>query len=97
MPSPYQISLLNIDASTWTPIIAPFSCSVIGIKNIFNLANILIKTDSDSDVILPGYQEIIGMPYDRLSIRAERFLNGSIVCYLQSSFGSGNCVVRFLA
>jgi hypothetical protein len=104
MAAPYTIQELDIDPQNWTPIIAPFSCNNISVRNTLDV-DVYIKTDltqADQDVINSMTQEIIaspisGAPYwPHAPLGAYRFEAGATVAYLQSTSGTGAVKIRFV-
>jgi hypothetical protein len=99
-PPVYSKLKLTLDASVWTPIVVPFDCNYINIRNIdINGVDILIRSDStDStteDSIAAGSQETISAQFVP-DANVFRFNRDTIVCYLKSSSGSVATVLTFV-
>jgi hypothetical protein len=93
MPEPFEIREFDIDPATWTPIVVPFDCNNVSIRNTV-AADLKIRTDLqriDQDIIAPGVQEVIaapisGAPFWRdAQYRPYRFMAGSIVVICKAS------------
>jgi hypothetical protein len=104
MTAPFAIQDLDIDPQNWTPIIAPFGCNNVAVRNTLGV-DISIRTDlsrPDRDTIGPLTQEgivapISGAPYwPDAPTGPYRFQQGAIVAYLQSSSGVGTVKIRFV-
>jgi hypothetical protein len=104
MTAPFAIQDLDIDPQNWTPIVAPFGCNNVAVRNTLAV-NISIRTDlsqPDLDTIAPSAQEgivapISGAPYwPHAPMQPYRFQQGDIVAYLQSTSGTGAVKVRFV-
>jgi hypothetical protein len=104
MPAPFSIQDLDIDPQSWTPILAPFGCNNVAVRNTLAV-DIRIRTDltrPDQDLIGPSTQEgitapISGAPYwPDAPTGPYRFEQGGIVAYLQSTSGIGTVKVRFV-
>jgi hypothetical protein len=104
MAATFAIQELDIDPQNWTPIVAPFGCNNVSVRNTLSV-DINIKTDltqSDQDVINPLTQEIIsapisGAPYwPDAPLGPYRFPPGGTVAYLQSTSGTGAVKIRFV-
>jgi len=104
MPTPFEIQDLDIDPQNWTPIVAPFGCNNVAVRNTLAV-DINIRTDlsrPDQDVIAASVQEAIvaplsGAPFWRdATSNPYRFMPGSTIAYLQSSSGTGTVKVRFV-
>jgi hypothetical protein len=104
MAAPFSIQNLDIDPENWTPIVAPFGCNNVGIRNTLGV-DINICTDlslPDYDVIASQAQEgivapISGAPYWPDAPQGTyRFQAGAIVAYLQSTSGTGTVKIRFV-
>jgi hypothetical protein len=95
MPAPFQILVLNINTTTWTPITVPFDCTSLAIKNR-DLSNpVLMRTNasdaSTQDTLAPGAEQSLAVPFHRY-----RFANGSQPIWLQATAGTGPVVLKFL-
>jgi hypothetical protein len=97
MPAPYQILDLDLDPQNWTPIITPFGCSNVAVRNPLNV-DLKIKADlsrTDQDIVPAFAQEGIipplsGAPFWRDTAESPyRFMPGSTVAYLQTTSGAG--------
>jgi hypothetical protein len=104
MTAPFAIQNLDIDPQTWTPVVAPFGCNNVAVRNTLAV-DISIRTDlnlPDRDTIAPSAQEgivapISGAPYwPHAPMSPYRFPQGAIVAYLQSTSGIGTVKVRFV-
>ena len=104
MAAPFAIQNLDIDPQNWTPIVAPFGCNNVGVRNTLGV-DINIRTDlnlPDQDVISPQEQEgivapISGAPYWPDAPQGTyRFQPGAVVAYLQSTSGTGTVKIRFV-
>ena len=104
MPAPFAIQDLDLDPQTWTPILAPFGCNNVAVRNTLGV-DIKIRTDlgqPDQDTIGPSTQEGIvapmsGAPYwPDAPLGPYRFAEGAIVAYLQSASGIGTVKIRFV-
>jgi len=104
MSAPFAIQDFVVDPLNWTPIVAPFGCNNVAVRNTLAV-DIKIRTDlaqPDQDTIGPAAQEgivapISGAPYwPDAPIGPYRFQQGAIVAYLQSSSGTGTVKIRFV-
>jgi hypothetical protein len=104
MTAPFAIQNLDIDPQDWTPIVAPFGCNNVAVRNTLAV-DISIRTDlsqPDQDTISPGAQEgivapISGAPYwPHAPMNPYRFQQGAIVAYLQTTSGIGTVKIRFV-
>ena len=104
MSAPFAIQDLDIDPQNWTPIVAPFGCNNVAVRNTLAV-DISIRTDlsqPDRDTITPSAQEgivapISGAPYwPHAPAGPYRFQQGAIVAYLQTTSGTGTVKVRFV-
>jgi hypothetical protein len=104
MTAPFAIQDLDIDPQNWTPIVAPFGCNNVAVRNTLAV-DISIRTDlsrPDLDRIAPSAQEgivapISGAPYwPHAPMQPYRFQQGAIVAYLQATSGTGTVKVRFV-
>ena len=104
MPAPFEIQDLDIDPQNWTPIVAPFGCNNVSVRNTLDV-DINICTDPsrpDQDIISPAVQEAVvaplsGAPFWRDATPSPyRFMPGSTIAYLQSTSGTGTVKVRFV-
>lgn len=104
MPAPYQILDLDIDPQNWTPIITPFGCNNVAVRNPLNV-DLKIKTDlarADQDIVPALAQEGIiaplsGAPFWRDTAESPyRFMPASTVAYLQTTSGTGAVKIRFV-
>jgi len=95
MPAPFQISVLNINISTWTPITVPFNCTSLAIKNRDLSNSVLLRTNpADSgtqDTLAPGAEQSLAVPFHRY-----RFLAGTQPIWLLATAGTGPVVLKFL-
>jgi hypothetical protein len=104
MTAPFAIQNLDIDPQNWTPIVAPFGCNNVAVRNTLAV-DISIRTDlsqPDRDTIAPSAQEgivapISGAPYwPHAPMNPYRFQEGTIVAYLQTTSGIGTVKIRFV-
>jgi hypothetical protein len=104
MAAPFTIQDLDLDPQNWTPIVAPFGCNNVAVRNTLGV-DVKIRTDlaqPDQDVIGPSAQEGIvaplsGAPYwPDAPIGPYRFPQGAIVAYLQAASGTGAVKIRFV-
>jgi hypothetical protein len=104
MTAPFAIQNLDIDPQNWTPIVAPFGCNNVAVRNTLAV-DISIRTDlgqPDQDTIAPSAQEgivapISGAPYwPHAPQNPYRFQQGAIVAYLQTTSGIGTVKIRFV-
>ena len=103
--SAYYKQVLDIDNVTWTPVIPDASgvagINYLGIKNA-TAFEMYMRTDSadptTQDTIYPGSIESVeAAPWaNSQPLGNIRFLNGSTVCYLQMSQGTGEAVITGL-
>lgn len=95
MPAPLEIKVININTSDWTPLLVPFDCSSISVKN-GGSATIRMRTASGDvtteDTLGAGVEQAFAVPFHRY-----RFLAGSQPVWLQALAGTGPVVVKFLA
>jgi hypothetical protein len=104
MAAPFEIRDVDVDPETWTPVVAPFGCNNVAIRNTLSV-DLRIRTDlaqPDQDILSAGAQEGIvaplsGAPFWRDATTSPyRFMSGSTVAYLQSSAGTGTVKARFV-
>ena len=104
MPAPFEIQDVDVDPQNWTPVVAPFGCNNVAIKNTLPV-DLKVCTDlsrPDQDIISSSVQEAIiaplsGAPFWRdAPANPYRFMSGSTVAYLQASSGTGTVKVRFV-
>ena len=104
MPAPFEIHDVDVDPQSWTPVVAPFGCNNVAIKNTLSV-DLKVSTDlsrPDQDIISSSVQEAIvaplsGAPFWRDSTTSPyRFMPGSTVAYLQTASGTGAVKVRFV-
>jgi hypothetical protein len=104
MPAPFEIRDVDVDPQNWTPVVAPFGCNNVAIRNTLS-SDLKIRTDlsrPDQDVISAFVQEAIvaplsGAPFWRDATTSPyRFQPGSTVAYLQTAAGTGTVKVRFV-
>jgi hypothetical protein len=104
MAAPFEIRDFVVDPQNWTPVVAPFGCNNVAIRNTLSV-DLLIRTDlsrPDQDVIPASVQEGIvaplsGAPFWRDSTASPyRFMPGSTVAYLQTTSGTGTVKARFV-
>ena len=104
MPAPFEILNVDVDPQSWTPVVAPFGCNNVAIKNTLAV-DLKVCTDlsrPDQDIISSSVQEAIvapisGAPFWRDSTASPyRFMPGSTVAYLQTASGTGAVKVRFV-
>ena len=104
MAIPFAIQDVVVDPLTWTPVVVPFGCNNIAIRNTLT-ADLKIRTDlsrPDQDVISSLVQETViaplsGAPFWRDATSSPyRFMTGATVAYLQTAAGTGTVKVRFV-
>ena len=104
MSAPFAIQDFIVDPQNWTPIVAPFGCNNVAVRNTLAV-DLKIRTDltrPDLDTIGPATQEgivapISGAPYwPDAPIGPYRFPQGATIAYLQSSSGTGAVKIRFV-
>jgi len=104
MAAPFEIRDVVVDPQTWTPVVAPFGCNNVAIRNTLAV-DLKIRTDlarPDQDILPASVQEGIiaplsGAPFWRDATASPyRFMPGSTVAYLQCSAGTGTVKVRFV-
>ena len=98
----FSIRDLDVDPQNWTPIIAPFGCNNVAVRNTLNV-DVKIRTDlgiPDQDLIAPMAQEGIVAPLSGAPYWPDagtyRFAEGAIVAYLQTTSGLGTVKIRFV-
>ncbi len=96
MPAPLEIKVVNINSATWTPVVVPFDCSSISVKNATEATSIRMRTTSadaaTEDVLNPGREQAFAVPFHRY-----RFLAASQPLWLQAAEGTAPVVIKFLA
>lgn len=104
MAAPFEIRDVDVDPQNWTPVVAPFACNNVAIRNTLSV-DLKIRTDlarPDQDTLAASAQEGIvaplsGAPFWRDATASPyRFMPGSTVAYLQSSSGTGTVKARFV-
>lgn len=104
MAETYEIREFDVDPAIWTPIVVPFDCNNVSIRNTVGV-DLKIRTDLarlDQDIIGPSVQEIIAAPISGAPFwrdaqqRPFRFMQGSTLGYLQTQSGTGSVKVRFV-
>jgi len=102
VPWPFKIADLVISDQDWTPVIAPWACNSVAVKNTLDVP-IKIKTDEAEDLLAVGMQELITAAYaadlrplSSMPEGARRFAGGATVMSLKATAGSGTVKVRFL-
>jgi hypothetical protein len=104
MPAPFEIQDIDVDPQNWTPVVAPFACNNVAIKNTLS-CDLRVCTDlsrTDQDIISSSVQETIvaplsGAPFWRDAATSPyRFMPGSTVAYLQAASGTGTVKARFV-
>ena len=95
----FAIRDLDLDPQNWTPIVAPFGCNNVAVRNTMSV-DIKIRTDQDYDLIAPQTQEGIVAPLSGAPYWPDagpyRFAEGAVVAYLQSTSGLGTVKLRFV-
>jgi hypothetical protein len=95
MPAPLEFKTISINADGWTPVVVPFDCSSIAIKNNCSSA-VKMRTNANDvltqDMLAAGCEQMFAVPFHRY-----RFLAGAQPLWLQASAGTGPMVVKFLA
>ena len=96
MPAPLEIKVININSATWTPVVVPFDCSSIAVKNPTEATAVRMRTNSKDaateDLLNPGREQAFAVPFHRY-----RFLAASQPLWLQTADGTAAVVVKFLA
>jgi hypothetical protein len=96
MPAPLEIKVISINSSAWTPIVVPFDCSSISLRNAAQTNPIRMRTTSTDasteDTLGPGREQAFAVPFHRY-----RFLTRSQPVWLQSVDADAPVVVKFLA
>lgn len=95
MPAPLEIKVISVNTADWTPILVPFDCSSIALKNGGNALIRMRTTSADAsteDILAAGGEQAFAVPFHRY-----RFLTGSQPVWLQAASGTGPVVVKFLA
>ena len=96
MPAPLEIKVVNINSTTWTPVVVPFDCSSLAVKNSTEATVVRMRTTSSDaateDLLNPGREQAFAVPFHRY-----RFLAASQPLWLQAVGGSASVVVKFLA
>jgi len=104
MAAPFEIRDFTVDPQNWTPIVAPFGCNNVAVRNTLAV-DLNIRTDlsrPDQDVISSSVQEAIvaplsGAPFWRDATSSPyRFMPGSTIAYLRSASGTGTVKARFV-
>jgi hypothetical protein len=96
MPAPLEIKVIPVSSETWTPVVVPFDCSSIAVKNA-DAGNVCrMRTDAadaaTEDVLGAGREQTFAVPFHRY-----RFLAGSQPLWLKADAGAGPVVLKFLA
>ena len=95
MPAPLEIKVISINTADWTPILVPFDCSSISVKNAGSAAIRMRTTSGDAsteDTLAAGAEQAFAVPFHRY-----RFVAGSQPVWLRADSGTGPVVVKFLA
>jgi hypothetical protein len=96
MPAPLEIKVISINSADWTPIVVPFDCSSMAVKNADESNAVRMRTNSGDastqDMLSGGREQAFAVPFHRY-----RFLAGSQPVFLQAVAGTGPVVVKFLA
>jgi hypothetical protein len=96
MPAPLDIRVLNVTATEWIPIVVPFDCSSMAIKNGGTSGSVRMRTNSQDpateDVLNAGSEQTFAVPFYRY-----RFVNGAQPLWLQAASGSIPVILKFLA
>ncbi len=96
MPAPLEIQVLNVNASDWTPIVVPFDCSSMAIKNSSTSVLVRMRTSSQDpsteDILSPGSEQTFAVPFYRY-----RFVNGAQPVWVQAASGTAPVILKFLA
>jgi len=91
-----------IDATNWTPIIAPYDCDMFWLKNIGAGSVTLLRTDKDDsateDTLQTGYQESCTAIHlaKGPTESAWRFPKDAVILYAKADSGTGPLVVTFI-
>lgn len=96
MPAPLEIQVLDVNATGWTPIVVPFDCSSMAIKNGSPSVSVRMRTNSQNpsteDILSPGSEQTFAVPFYRY-----RFVNDSQPVWLQAASGAAPVILKFLA
>jgi hypothetical protein len=96
MPAPLEIKVVSVNSTIWTPVVVPFDCSSISVKNPSETAAVRMRTTSTDaateDMLNPGREQAFAVPFHRY-----RFLASSQPLWLQTAEGTAAVVVKFLA
>jgi len=91
-----------LDATSWTPIIAPVDCDMFWFKNIGDGLVTLLRTNvgdpTTEDRLYAGYQETLSFPWQATTPTQppRRFPVGSVIVYAKPDTGVGPLVVTFV-
>lgn len=96
MPAPLEIKVIPVHPDTWTPVVVPFDCSSIAVKNTSVQHDLCLRTDAadatTEDLVGACREQSFAVPFHRY-----RFLAGSQPLWLRSTGEVGTAVVKFLA
>jgi hypothetical protein len=95
MPAPFEIRVLTINTTTWTPVTVPFDCTSLAVKNRDASNAVRMRTNSGDanteDLIGPGVEQSLALPFHRY-----RFKSGTQPLWLLATSGTGPVVAKFL-
>ena len=93
MPQHYRVMRLAIHAAGWTPIVVPFYCSRVELRNLDPLNAQRVRSDPDD-----GGSEDDLPPNATHAIVASgtSFDEGTQIAWLRSTVGTGPVVLRFV-
>ena len=95
MAAPFEILVLSINTTTWTPVTVPFDCTSLAVKNRDQTNVVRMRTNatdaSTEDLIGPGVEQSLAVPFHRY-----RFKSGSQPVWLLATSGTGPVVLKFL-
>lgn len=94
---PFEIKVILIPVGQWTPVVVPFACNTVSIKNRGG-TDMRMRTNaaqsSTEDVIPAGFEQTIGAFYH--APQPFRFIAGSTVAFLSVDTGVTFAVLKFL-
>jgi hypothetical protein len=64
MAAPFSTQYLDIDPKNWTPIVAPFGCNNVGIRNTLG-----VEINICTDLSLPDYDVIASQGQEGIAAR----------------------------
>jgi hypothetical protein len=95
MPAPFEIKVVTIDSTSWTPITVAFDCTNLSIKNKDTVNAVRMRTNPSDplteDLLGPAAEQGLAIPFHRY-----RYAAGSQPVFVQAVAGTGPVVVKFL-